>query len=110
MSSEHHSPEGLPRPESADPWTVDGLEDTPQGRVARVELPDGQTVVVPLATLPEDVREGDLLDVTGGPDGLHARRLPEQTRERRTAAQGQLDVLNAPSNAADAADTGEITL
>jgi hypothetical protein len=110
MSSEHHLPGGLPRPPSGDLWTVDGLEDTPHGRAARLELPDGQTVVVPLGTFPEDVGEGDLLDVTGGPDGLHARRLPELTRARREAAQARLDTLNGPENAADDGGTGEITL
>lgn len=118
MSSEHDLPEGhIHRPAAArpddgpaGPWTVDGLEDTPQGPVARLELPDGQMVVVPLGTFPGGVREGDLLEVAGGPDGLHARRLPERTLERREAAQRRLDALNAPEGAPGDRDPGEITL
>ena len=107
MSSEHDSPQGLPG--QADLWTVDSLEDTPRGRAARLELPDGQTVVVPLDALPEGLRGGDLLDVTGGPDGLYARRLPELTQARREAAQRRLDALNGPDRTPDG-DAPEITL
>lgn len=112
MSSEPHLPEGLPRPESADLWTVDGLEETPQGRAARLELPDGQTVVVTLGSLPEGVRAGDLLAVSGGPDGLHARRLPEATQTRREEAQRRLDALNTQNalTAQNGDAAGEITL
>lgn len=77
-------------------WTVDGLEDSPWGRLARVELPSGHTRVLALSDLPEGVREGDVLDVRGGVGELRFTRLDEETRRRRTRAQAQLDALNRP--------------
>ncbi|MFC5848903.1 DUF3006 family protein [Deinococcus petrolearius] len=103
MCTQSDSPEDLPEP-PADAWVVDGLEDTPQGRAARLELPDGQTVVVPLGALPGEVCGGDLLDVSADAAGLRARRLPAATQARRTAAQRRLGALNGPD------DEGEITL
>lgn len=92
-----------------DRWTVDALEDTPHGPVARLERPDGSTVDVPARHLPDGVREGDLLAVQDGPDGVRFQALPDETRARRTQAQAQLDALNArqapPTN-----DQGEIDL
>ncbi|WP_337192975.1 DUF3006 domain-containing protein [Deinococcus xianganensis] len=92
-----------------DRWTVDALEDTPRGPVARLERPDGSTVDVPARHLPDGVREGDLLAVQDGPDGVRFQALPDETRARRTQAQAQLDALNArqapPTN-----DQGEIDL
>ncbi|WP_380090871.1 hypothetical protein [Deinococcus aquaticus] len=42
-----------PRPGHApEVWTVDGIEPTPHGPVARLERPDGQTVDRPLTDLP----------------------------------------------------------
>ncbi|WP_229781314.1 MULTISPECIES: DUF3006 domain-containing protein [Deinococcus] len=97
---------GAPAP---DRWTVDALEETPHGPVARLERPDGATVDVPARHLPAGVREGDLLAVQDGPDGVRFQALPDETRARRTQAQAQLDALNArqgpPTN-----DQGEIDL
>jgi hypothetical protein len=89
-------------------WTVDGLEDGPQGRMARVEREDGLTFDVPLSVLPPGVREGDLLAVLEGPDGVTLRRLPAETRARRETAQRDLDARNA-AETAHAAE-GEINL
>ncbi|WP_343758502.1 DUF3006 family protein [Deinococcus depolymerans] len=92
-------------------WTVDGIEDTPAGPVARLERPDGRTVLRPLPDLPPGLREGDLLAVTDGPDGVSLQRLPEETAARRRAAQTALDTLNAADRAAlPLNDDGEITL
>lgn len=82
-------------------WTVDGLEDSPRGRLARVELPSGRTRVLYLSELPEGVREGDLLDVRGGSGGLRFTRLEAETRRRRTQAQSQLETLNAAQGRRD---------
>ncbi|MEW6421661.1 MAG: DUF3006 family protein [Deinococcota bacterium] len=76
-------------------WTVDGLEDGPHGRVVRVEREDGQTFDLPLHVLPEGVREGDVLGVWDGPDGVRVAVLPEETRARRERAQRRLDALNS---------------
>ncbi|GAA5535164.1 hypothetical protein Dalu01_03588 [Deinococcus aluminii] len=78
-------------------WTVDGIEDGPHGRVARVEREDGRTFDLPLHALPEGVREGDVLAVQDGPDGVTVRVLPEETRARRERAQRRLDALNQPA-------------
>ena len=76
-------------------WTVDGLEDTPRGPVARIEREGGQTFDLPLTALPAGVREGDVLGVQDGPDGVTVRTLPEETRARREGAQRRLEALNA---------------
>lgn len=55
---------------------MDGIEDGPRGRVARVEREDGRTFDLPLSALPDGVREGDLLAVQDGPDGVTVRLLP----------------------------------
>ena len=78
---------GAPTP---DRWTVDALEDTPHGPVARLERPDGETVDVPARHLPDGVREGDLLAVQNGPDGVRFQALPDETRARRTQAMSPL--------------------
>lgn len=99
------------RPEApTERWTVDGLEDTPQGPVARLELPDGRTIIRPLGDLPPGVRGGDLLAVTDGPDGVTLHLLPQETAERRRAAQATLDTLNAAGHAALPLNDGDITL
>ncbi|WP_245872969.1 DUF3006 domain-containing protein [Deinococcus planocerae] len=82
-------------PHASERWTVDGIEDGPRGRVARIEREDGQTFDLPLSALPDGVREGDLLAVEDGPDGVTVRLLPGETRARRMAAQRHLDRLNA---------------
>lgn len=87
---------------------MDGLEDGPQGRVARVEREGGLTFDVPLAALPAGVREGDLLAVLEGPDGVTLRRLPAGTRMRKEAAQRELDARNAAGAAHET--EGEINL
>lgn len=76
-------------------WTVDGIEDGPQGRVARVEREDGHTFDLPLQVLPAGVQEGDVLEVRDGPDGVRVERLPAETRARRERAQRRLDALNS---------------
>nr|WP_256488109.1 DUF3006 domain-containing protein [Deinococcus sp. HSC-46F16] len=76
-------------------WTVDAIEDSPRGRLARVERADGLTFDVPLHALPEGVREGDLLAVVEGPDGVTLHLLSDETAARRRAAQRRLDARNA---------------
>lgn len=88
-------------------WIVDGIEDGPRGRVARVEREDGHTFDLPLSALPDGVREGDLLAVQDGPDGVTVRLLPLETSLRREAAQRDLDRLNAGT---PREGEGEITL
>lgn len=81
-------------------WVVDGLED----RHARVEVEDGHTVDLSLASLPRGVREGDVLrvHVEGGDFTLEIDHA--ETVRRRAGAQQQLDALNS------VAPTGEIDL
>lgn len=74
---------------------MDGIEDSSHGRLARVEREDGLTFDVPLHVLPEGVREGDLLAVQDGPDGMTLHLLPAETRARRGEAQRRLEALNA---------------
>ena len=73
--------------------TIDGIE----GRLARVELPDGTTEDWSLASLPAGVREGDVvrLHVEGG--DLEMEINHAETRRRRQGAQAQLDALNRPA-------------
>lgn len=86
-------------------WTVDGIEDSPRGPLARIEREGGQTFDLPLRALPAGVREGDVLSVEDGPGAVTVRRLPAQTQARREQAQRRLDALNmAPT------DEEEITL
>lgn len=85
---------------------MDGIEDGPQGRLARVEREDGLTFDVPLSALPPGTREGDLLAVQDGPDGVTLHLLPLETRARREAAQRELDALNQTPQDTE----GEITL
>jgi len=90
-------------------WTVDGIEDSPQGPLARLERGDGTTFDLPLRTLPEDLREGDLLAVQDGPDGVTVRILLAETMERHETAQAQLDALNSAESGIQDED-GEITV
>jgi len=71
-----------------------------------VERADGLTFDVPLSALPPGVREGDLLAVQEGPDGVTLHLLPAETRARREAAQRELDALNEVPQDTE----GEITL
>lgn len=73
---------------------MDGIEAGPHGQVARVERADGSTIDLPLHRLPEGVREGDVLAVQDGPDGVILRPLPAVTRERRERNQRRLEALN----------------
>lgn len=90
-------------------WTVDGIEDSPQGPLARLEREDGTTFDLPLRLLPEALREGDLLDVQDGPDGVTVRLLVAETMERRDTAQARLDALNNAESEMHEED-GEITV
>ncbi|MPY68196.1 DUF3006 domain-containing protein [Deinococcus sp. SDU3-2] len=74
---------------------MDAIEDSPRGRLARVEREGGLTFDVPLHALPAGVREGDLLAVIEGPDGVTLHLLPDETAARRRAAQHRLETLNA---------------
>ena len=81
-----------PRPER---WTVDGIEDAPRGRVARVELPGGETTDLNLAQLPPGVREGDLLEVERRGEQITITLLRAESRQTREQAQAKLEALNA---------------
>lgn len=88
-------------------WVVDGLEDTPTGRLARLEMPNGESVDVPLDILPDGVQEGDILAVQGSPGSVVIHILNKETQAAKAAAQAKLNALNAQG----AAQPGEeITL
>ena len=70
--------------------TVDGIE----GRVARVELPDGTTEDWSLASLPKGVKEGDVVRVHVEGGDLEAEVDHAETKRRREKAQAKLDALN----------------
>ncbi|WP_231881639.1 DUF3006 domain-containing protein [Deinococcus puniceus] len=91
-------------------WTVDGIEDTPTGRMARVELPSGRTVDILLSALPSGVQEGDILGIQDGPDGAVAHILREETQARRAEAGAELDARNARGAALPVNADGEMTL
>ncbi len=74
------------------------MEDSPRGPLVRLEREDGSTFDLPLRLLPEGLREGDLLAVQDGPDGVTVRILVAETMQRHESAQAQLEALN---NAAD---------
>lgn len=77
--------------------TVDGIE----GKMVRVELPDGTTEDWHLASLPKGIREGDVvrLDVQGGDVDLEVDH--EETDRRHALGQQQLDQLNAQAPKGD---------
>ncbi|CAM3558628.1 DUF3006 domain-containing protein [Deinococcus saxicola] len=105
MKNASHPPET----EAQERWTVDGIEDSPRGPLARLERGDGSTFDLPLHLLPEGLREGDLLAVQDGPDGVTVHILVAGTLERHETAQAQLEALNnAESDVQD--DDGEITV
>lgn len=98
--------EGEARGEGArERWTVDGLEQTPRGPVARLEREGGRTFDLPVTALPGGVREGDVLGVWDGQGGVTVRVLAEETQARREGAQRRLNALNT-----SAAEGEEITL
>ena len=85
------------------------IEDGPHGPLARLEREDGTTFDLPLRVLPGALREGDLLDVQDGPDGVTVRILVAETMERRETAQARLEALNnAESDLRE--EDGEITV
>lgn len=112
--SESQLPESqTPAPQPSERWTVDGIEDSPGGPLARLEREDGTTFDLPLRLLPGDVREGDVLAVQDGPDGVTVRVLVAETMERRDAAQTRLDALNSAASDPQAElheEDGEITV
>lgn len=71
-------------------WVVDGIE----GHLARVELEDGQTVDLPLSSLPGGVREGDVLSFEKGGGDFTLEIVHTETARRRDGVQAQLDALN----------------
>lgn len=81
-------------------WVVDGIE----GRLVRVELEDGQTVDLPLSSLPRGVREGDVLQMIEEDGDFTLEIDHAETARRRAGAQAGLDALN------QAAPDGEINL
>lgn len=91
-------------------WTVDGIENAPRGRVARIEREDGQTFTLPLRDLPGGVREGDRLAVQDGPDGVTVRVLRAESDRRRQAAREQMSELEAKGKELQPDANGEITL
>lgn len=72
--------------QSDDPAPLQIVVETIEGRRVRVELPGGTTIDWPLDSLPDGVREGDVLTLQID----HAA-----THKRRERAQAQLDALNA---------------
>ncbi|BDP43327.1 hypothetical protein DAETH_32960 (plasmid) [Deinococcus aetherius] len=89
-----------PEPMLTGRLTVDALE----GHLARVEREDGSLQDWPLTSLPRGVREGDVLRWHVEGRHLTFEIDLEGTRERRQAAQAQLDALNG------AVPAGEINL
>lgn len=86
-------------PHDSHPWMVDGLEDTPHGQVARVELPDGTAQDIPVVYLPPTIRatirEGDQLAITAHAGGLEVQLLPQATQHAHAEAQAKLEALNS---------------
>ncbi|OLV16874.1 DUF3006 domain-containing protein [Deinococcus marmoris] len=70
---------------------IDGIE----GKVARVELPDGTTEDWRLSSLPKGIKEGDVIqiDVQGGDVDIEIDH--DETDRRHALGQRQLDSLNA---------------
>ena len=80
--------------------TIDGIE----GRLARVELPDGTTEDWSLANLPAGVREGDVVRLHVGGGDLEMEIDHVATGRRRQGAQAQLDALNRPGRVGEEID------
>ncbi|MBB6015966.1 DUF3006 domain-containing protein [Deinococcus radiopugnans] len=70
---------------------VDGIE----GRMARVELPDGGTEDWRLASLPSGVQEGDVIRIDVQAGDVEIKIDHEETDRRHALGQRQLDALNA---------------
>ena len=80
--------------------TIDGIE----GEYARIELPDGTIEDWRLDGLPDDVKEGDVVQVRAAKGGFEMQIDHEATRLRQAQAQQELTALNS------ATPTGEIDL
>ncbi|TDE85045.1 DUF3006 domain-containing protein [Deinococcus sp. S9] len=84
----NHDP---PAPEGLTGYiTVDAIE----GKVVRVELPDGSTAHWDLASLPRDIQEGDVVRLHVEHGDLELEIDPAETHRRRNEAQKQLLSLN----------------
>lgn len=81
-------------PDQPEFWVLDGLEDTPTGRVARLERPDGTGTDLSADLLPPGTQAGDVLEVISGPDGSMFKLDRAASAKRRLEAQRQLDALN----------------
>lgn len=78
---------------------VDGIE----GDKVRVEVEPGLTVDWDKASLPEGVREGDVIHIEGQGEEQHLKVDHVETKKRREQTQAELDALNQRP-------TGEIDL
>ncbi|EYB68878.1 hypothetical protein DEIPH_ctg014orf0005 [Deinococcus phoenicis] len=78
-------------------WVIDGIE----GHFARVELEDGETVDMALASLPRGVREGDVIRVHLADGDFTLEIDHAETQRQREAAQTQLDALNRTAPAGE---------
>lgn len=78
-------PQGLPSQ-----VIVDAIE----GDKVRVELEPGLTADWDKGSLPEGVREGDVIRIEGRGEEQHLEIDHNQTKQRRDEAQAQLDALN----------------
>lgn len=89
--------ESEPTPLPPEHVTIDGIE----GKYARIELPDGMTADWLLSTLPEGVKEGDVLVISEEGDRIELDHA--ETKKRQDTAQSKLEALNhnAPSGAID---------
>ncbi len=79
-------------------WVMNGIEESPNGLVARIERTDGETFILPLSDLASGVKEGDILAVYDGPDGVKAEILTEETAAAQQAQQERLTALNNARN------------
>lgn len=50
--------------EKATFWVIDRIERTADGALAVVEIAEGKTIAIPLATLPDGVKEGSVIRLT----------------------------------------------
>ncbi|MFK7603797.1 DUF3006 domain-containing protein [Deinococcus sp. SM5_A1] len=91
MASEQHEALGISH------VTIDGIE----GKLARVELPDGTTQDWRLSSLPKGIKEGDVIriDVQGGDMDIEIDH--EETDRRLALGQRQLNRLNAQAPEGD---------
>lgn len=75
-------------------YTVDRIED---GKIAVLLLRDNETVEknAPISSLPSDVKEGDILEVSFNKDGNvdNARVMKQETRDALSKAEALLEKL-----------------